>query len=401
MQKLLISLLAGLAMLGPLAIDTYLPSFPAIGRAFDVGPLLVQQTLSIYLFGFAFLTLFYGTLSDSFGRRPVILVSLVVYVGASVGAALSPNFTWLLACRLIQGLAAGAGWVVGQAIVRDRLSGPPAQRALATIMMVFGLAPAIAPILGGWMQTYFGWQSIFVFLGTFGVLIFTVSYFALPESLPLQARQRFHVGQICVNYWRALRHPQFLAVVLAIGVAFSGFGLYIGSAPYFIMDILGLPETGFGWLFLPLIGGMVAGSAVAARWSTQATPETMIWSGYATMATAALFNISYNYFFVAAIPWAVAPVAVYAFGFSIAAPALTVFALDLLSQNRGMAASLQSFVQLLAFSFVSGLVAPLLFSSALKLAYGVLGGLAISLVFWLLSRPKEGLQKPQENLPVS
>src|ERR1700740_3414130 len=126
MQRMLTVILACLGMVGALGIGTYLPAIPAIGRAFAVGPLAVQQTLSVFLFTFAFMMLFYGTLSDSFGRRPVILAALAVYTLASGGRACAPNFAFLLGCRALQGLAAGAGSVVGQAIVQDRFSGAQA-----------------------------------------------------------------------------------------------------------------------------------------------------------------------------------------------------------------------------------------------------------------------------------
>lgn len=137
-------ILAALTMVGPLAIDTYLPSFLAIGQSFSVSQVLVQQTLSVYLFAFSFLMLFYGTLSDSFGRRPVILWSLVAYIVASFGAAVAPSFGWLLVCRAVQGLAAGGGAVVSRAIVRDRTSAADSQKVLAYMMMVFSVAPAVA-----------------------------------------------------------------------------------------------------------------------------------------------------------------------------------------------------------------------------------------------------------------
>src|SRR3954471_8575037 len=133
MHRLLTVILACLGMVGALAIDTHLPSMPAIGRAFEVGPVAVQQTLSIFLFTFAFMMLFYGTLSDSFGRRPVILVALCVYTLASAGAAFAPSFGWLLVFRALQGLAAGAGSVIGQAIVQDRFSGADAQKIMSHI----------------------------------------------------------------------------------------------------------------------------------------------------------------------------------------------------------------------------------------------------------------------------
>src|SRR5471032_1375098 len=197
MNILLTLLLAGLTMVGPLAIDTYLPSFPAIARTFDASPLLVQQTLSAFLFCFAFMMLFYGTLSDSFGRRPVILWSLVLYIVASIGGAMAPSIGVLLVCRVAQGLAAGAGSVVGRAIVQDRFSGAEAQKILSHIMMVFGLAPAIAPVLGGWLQVSLGWRSVFWFLTSFGILMFIAVARAArepagagPPSLPLRRDRR-------------------------------------------------------------------------------------------------------------------------------------------------------------------------------------------------------------------
>ncbi|MES2934801.1 MAG: multidrug effflux MFS transporter [Pseudomonadota bacterium] len=375
-------------MVGPLAIDTYLPSLPAIGLDFGVSAMLVQQTLSVFLFTFAFMMLLYGTLSDSFGRRPVILVALVIYIVASFGAAFAPSFGWLLVCRALQGFAAGAGSVVSQAIVRDRVSGAEAQRILSHIMMVFGLAPALAPILGGWLQVSLGWRSIFLFLGAFGVLMWLVCYRSLQESLPVQSRHPFHLGLIARNYWNALKHPQFVTLALAVGMAFGGLALYIGSAANFVMHILHLPETAFAWLFVPLVGGMMIGSAVAARYASRIAPKKMMIAGYSIMAVAALLNVAYNYFFVASIPGAVLPLMLYTFGLSIAIPAMTLSALDLFPDNRGLAASLQSFVQMLVFALVSGVVAPVLFESAFKLALGVLAGLAISFVCWRLGQPK-------------
>jgi DHA1 family bicyclomycin/chloramphenicol resistance-like MFS transporter len=387
MNKFTTAMLAGLTMVGPLAIDTYLPSFHAIGQGFNVSQILVQQTLSMFLFGFAFMMLFYGTLSDSFGRRPVLLWSLGIYTAASFGAAFAPSFGWLLAFRTLQGLAAGGGTVISRAVVRDRTSGAEAQRALAYIMMVFGLAPAIAPVLGGWLHVSFGWRSIFLFLGAFGLLMLVTCYRALPESLPAQSRHPFHPVSIAANYWKVLRHPQFLFLAFAVGIAFSGFGLYIGSAASFIMNILRLPETAFAWLFIPIITGMMIGSALAARFAARIAPRTLIRSGYAVMAAAAIANVTYNILFQAAVPWAVLPLMLYAFGLALATPAITVMALDLFPENRGLASSLQSFVQMLVFAIVSGLVAPLLFDSAFKLACGVLTALVSSLVCWALGKP--------------
>ncbi|WP_394781714.1 multidrug effflux MFS transporter [Undibacterium sp.] len=390
MNRLLTLILAGLSMVGPLAIDTYLPSFPAIAKAFDVGPLLMQQSLSLFLFTFAFMMLFYGTLSDSFGRRPVILVSLVVYILASLGAALTPSFGGLLICRVLQGLAAGAGSVVSRAIIQDKFAGADAQRMLSHVMMLFGLAPAIAPILGGWLQVSMGWRSVFWFLTSFGVLMFVVCYRALPESLPTASRHAFHPVVIASNYLKVMKHHRFLLLAFAVGLSFSGFALYIGSAANFVMNILHKPETAFAWLFIPLISGMVAGSAMSAKHAARYSPKTMILAGYGIMAAASIANIAYNHFFAAEVPWAVLPLFFYAFGLALITPAITIIAMSYFPDNRGLASSLQAFIQMFMFALVSGFVAPVLFESAFKLACGVAVGLVLSFSCWLMGQPKQG-----------
>lgn len=385
MNILLTVLLAGLSMVGPLAIDTYLPSFPAIGAEFGATPLAVQQTLSLFLFCFAFMMLFYGTLSDTFGRRPIILGSLVLYIGACIGGAVAGSLGFLLACRVLQGLASGAGSVVGRAIVQDRFSGAEAQKILGHIMMVFGLAPALAPILGGWLQVSYGWRSIFWFLALFGAVMMFAVWRWLPESLAPRDRHPFHFGTIAGNYLKVLRHRQFLLLAVALGVAFGGFALYIGSAAYFVMHILHLPETAFAWLFIPLVAGMVVGSAVSGKVAHRTSQEKLIWIAYAGMALAALANVAYTYLFTAAIPWAVLPLFFYSLALAIAMPPLSLMALNHFPNNSGLAASMQSFIQMTLFAVVSGLVAPLLFDSAFKLACGVLGCLVVSLLAWVLA----------------
>src|SRR5262245_45455136 len=176
-------------MLGPFSIDTYLPSFPAIARDFAVTPLQVQQTLSAYLAPFAVMMLLHGTLSDSFGRRPVILMNLVLFTAATVACALARDFTQLVVFRVLQGLSAGAGIAVGRAIIRDSFEGFAAQRLMSLVTMIFGIAPAIAPVIGGWLQSAFGWHSVFVFLACYAAIMLVVCWRALPETHPPAARQ--------------------------------------------------------------------------------------------------------------------------------------------------------------------------------------------------------------------
>lgn len=372
-------------MVGPLAIDICLPSFPAIGHDFHVGPFLVQQTLGVYLLTFGFMMLFHGALSDSFGRRPVILTSLLIYTLASIGVATASTFSYFLVGRAVQGFAAGAGAVVAQAIVRDQVAGKEAQRVLARITMVFGLAPAFAPILGGLLQTAFGWRSTFLFLVAFGALMLIVCCLNLPESLPPHARQPFQLRGIARNYWMTLTTPRFLAFTSSIGLSFGGLALYFGSGAFFVVDILRLPETAFGWLSIPLMAGVMLGSAVASSLTNRLPIKGIILTGYLVMAASGLLNLLYAKYFPPSVPWAVLPLMTYTLGMSIANPSLVVAALDCFPNQRGLASSVQSFVQMMISAAIVGIGVPLLFNTAERMATWVLVGVGLSFVCWQLS----------------
>lgn len=378
-------LLAGLAMVGPFATDTYLPSFVGLAQHFSASPLMVQQTLSVYLFAYALMTLFYGTLSDSFGRRPVILFSLVLFCAASIGTALAQTFGQLLVGRVLQGLSAGAGVVVGQALVRDLLQGAAAQRTIAHIMMVFGVAPAVAPIIGGWLEVLFGWRASFALMAIIGLVLWIACTRLLPETLAPAARHPLQAGAVLRRFAVVVADRRFMLRSIAIGALFGSFALYVASAASFIMQVLGLPATSFGWLFVPMIGGFVIGSAFSARLARSRPAAAMIRAGFGLMAISAAANLAYTGNFVASVPWAVLPIFAYTFGLALALPPMTVLTLDLYPRMRGLAASMQNFVQMLIFALVSAFVAPMLFDSAFLLAAGMATGMVASAICWRLA----------------
>ena len=322
---------------------------PSIAQAFSVTLPAAQQTLTVYLISFAFMTLFYGTLSDSFGRRPVILWSLVLYLLSSIGAGCANSLGWLLIFRFIQGLSAGAGSVVGRAIVGDLLSGAEAQRMMSYISVVFGLAPAVAPIIGGWLQAATGWRSIFYFIAFFALVLLLVCMRSLPESLPREKRHPFHFKVIVAHYWQVGRHARFMFRCLGGALAFCGVAIYVSSAPAFIIDLLHLSVKEFAWLFIPLIGGMTFGSVLTGRWSLTHTPAYIIRVGFAFMIIATLANVAYTTFFVVSVPWAVLPLCIYAIGLGIVMPAMAIMTLEMFPQVRGLASSLQGFVFMTLF----------------------------------------------------
>jgi DHA1 family bicyclomycin/chloramphenicol resistance-like MFS transporter len=380
--RALIVVLAALSMIGSLSYDAYLPALPAIAGDFKVSLVVAQQSLTIYMFAFATMTLFYGMLSDSFGRRPVILIALAIYLVGTIGVGCSTTVFSLMLFRLIQGLCAGAGSVIANAIINDLFVEREAERMTSYVSMLFGLAPAIAPIFGGYIQVGFGWRAIFLFIAIFAAVLLAACLRVLPESLPPEKRHAFHFKIIVANYWQVARHRDFLMQAAGNALAYSGIMLYIGSAPAFIFNILHLKATDFGWLFIPLIGGLTLGSMTAGRMSHRYPGSTTIRIGFFIVGGAAIVNVLYCAFLPVGIPWATLPVAVATFGSAMVGPPMTVRSLSLLPRVRGMASSFMTFVFMMLFSIGSGVIGPLLYGSALKLALGMALGSVVSMLLW-------------------
>ena len=366
-------LLASLSALGPFSIDTYLPSFHDIAEKLQATPLEVQQTLSIYLFSFAAMTLWHGAISDRFGRRKVILVALMLFGLASAGCLLATRIEHLWFWRAMQGITAGAGIVISRAIVRDLYDGPAAQKLMSQISMMFALAPAIAPLIGGWLQTHFGWRSVFCFLTVLTATLWLVCWRSLPETLALEKRQSLRPGYLGKAYFGVLTSPAFLLTCGGLSLNFCGFFLYVLSAPVFLMQHLGLPETAFLWLFGPAMLGLMCGSWIAGRVASRWSRTDSLKRAYMIMGTATVLNLMINLLLPPSIPISVLPLFVYTLGMSIAMPILTLYALDPFAHQRGLAASCQTFLQSGFNGLVAALIAPLLWGTPLQLSLGMLG----------------------------
>ncbi|MEO8856087.1 MAG: multidrug effflux MFS transporter [Burkholderiaceae bacterium] len=379
----LAALLALLAMVGPFSIDTFIPAFSGIAKSLDASPVEMQQTLSAYLFGFAFMSLFHGAISDSFGRRPVILWGMAIFSLASVGCALSQSIGQLVFFRVVQGLSTGAGIVISRTIIRDMFEPSQAQKVMSQVTIYFGIAPAIAPIIGGWLFVQAGWHSIFWFLAAFGVGLGVATYQLLPETLHVQHRQLFNVRNLLRGYWALGTDLRFLLLALASGVPFNGMFLYVLSAPVFLGEHLALSPTHFFWFFVLNIGGIMSGAWLSGRVAGKITPKLQIRHGFVIMVVAALVNLVANFFFKAHVAWALFPLAVFGFGWALMVPVVTLLVLDLHPDRRGMASSLQMFVGSTANGLVAGVVAPLVMHSTLALAATSLGMLAVGLVAWI------------------
>ncbi len=387
-------LLTAISWLGPFAIDTYLPSFAEMGASLHVSMVQVQQTLTAYLVPFALMTLWHGAISDVLGRRRVILAGLTVFSLASLGCAVATRFPVLLACRAAQGMVAGVGMVVGRAVVRDVAEGAQAQRLMSHVAIAFALAPAVAPIIGGWLHVWAGWRAVFVFLAAVSGLIALACWRGLPETLPVAQRRPWAPRALGRSYLRTLTTPAFIGVSLSVTFFFAGMFVYVLSAPVFILRHLGLHETQFGWLFVPNTMAMMFGSWLSGRAAGRVSRRATLGLGLAIMAAAASTNMALHHLPVSGVAWRIAPISVYVVGMALTMPSLTLMALDLFPQHRGLAASCQGFLQSGFNSIMAGAIAPLLWSTSLGLARGqvafVLLGSAALATFWLTTRPHRG-----------
>jgi MFS transporter, DHA1 family, multidrug resistance protein len=384
----LVVLIAALAMLGPFSVDAYLPAFPDIGRDLGVPPLAVQQTLSAFLFAYAFMMLWHGALSDALGRRPIVIISLVVYAVATLGCAISGNIQSLWLFRALQGVTAGAGLVVGRAIIRDKFHGAEAQRLMSQITLVFAAAPALAPVVGGVLLNTLGWRSIFWLLLALVIALLLWSIKQLPETLPPNARQSLDPRSQWKNYTSVLRHPDFLLLAMIPTLNFAAFFVYIASAPLFLIDLLGVSSYGFAWLFLPMISGVMIGALVSGRIAGLVSPGRTVRMGYMLMFTGVGLELAAAWFVAPSVPWHVFPIMIYTMGSSIVMPTVTLLLLDLFPTMRGLASSLQGFLHFALAALNAGTIAPFLAHSLKALASGMAGFTLLSAALWAVYRQR-------------
>jgi MFS transporter, DHA1 family, multidrug resistance protein len=380
---MLAALLASLGTIGPFAVDTYLPAFAGIATSLAASPLQMQQTLSAYLLGIAVMNLFHGALSDGFGRRPVILAGLGVFALASVGCALADNIGTLVMWRVLQGLSGGAGMVVSRAIVRDLFDAVEAQRMMSHMTLFFGVAPALAPVIGGLLFVHLGWASIFWFLAGVGLLLWLSCVTWLPETLPRERRQSLHLGPLLRGYWSLISSARFVTLVLVSVLPFNGFFLYVLSSPEWLGTHLRLAPTQFAVYFVTSIACVMAGAWVCGRLAGRVPKRRQVRWGFTIMALTSLANVVLNLLFSAHVAWALLPVVLYAFGWSLMTPLVTLMLLDLSPQRRGLASSLQTGLGAAINGVVAGAVSPAVMHDTRGLALAAAGLFGGGLLAWL------------------
>ena len=373
--------LASISLIGPLAVHLFMPVIPAVKAALGLSDALAQLTFSVALFGMAFATLFYGSLSDRYGRRPVLLSGLALFLVGSALSAIATSVTPLVLGRLVQAIGAGCGVTLGRAIAQDVYGRERLVKAIAYLTMAYTIGPMISPLVGGLLIDAFGWRSVFGFALLLGGVIALIAYFAVFESRPPSAEQR-RGGNVLRDYVELFRHVRFTAFVLQSGFMTGTFLVAATAASSLLKDLLHRPSAEFGFYFLLFPVGFLTGNFITSRIGSRAANETMVLLGSLVMAAAVVTQSSLL------LSGRVVPLVLFAPGFfvtlaqGLSLPYAQSGAMATNVKLAGTAAGIGVFVQNFcgaAFAqlyglFADGTVTPLMQTTAITALCGLIAG---------------------------
>jgi DHA1 family bicyclomycin/chloramphenicol resistance-like MFS transporter len=281
-------LMGALTAIGPISIDMYLPAFPEMAANLGATGSQVERTLAAYLIGMAGAQLIYGPLADRFGRKPPLYGALLVYILASAGCALAPTVEFLTVCRVVQAMGGAAGMVISRAVVRDHYSTQEAARALSMLMLVMGIAPILAPLVGGQVLALAGWRAIFAVITVSGIALLIAVSRIMVESLPREKQVALSWGHIFRTYWGLIRHRRFVAFALSGGMGSATMFGYIVASPRLFIEHFGVSPQSYGFIFGFNALSLIVGSQVSARLLKTRRPEKLLPWALAAMMSAGL-----------------------------------------------------------------------------------------------------------------
>ena len=380
------TLLAALTGLGPLTVDMYLASMPAIGRALDAPASQVQLTISVYLVGFALGQMLYGPVSDRHGRRPVMLVALGVYSLSSLACAVAPSIELLLTARFCQAVGGAGSIVLARAVVRDLYEGARVGRELSMMASIMALAPIVAPLLGGVLQTVFGWRSNFLLLLLFGLSAGLTVYLLFPETLRQRAPEPVSLVSTLRSYRSFLGTPSFVAYLAISACTFLGLFSWISTAAFVLQDIYGLSPLAFGITFAIGSAGYMVGTTIAARFVTHWGIDRTIGTGCLGMACGGLAMVAALAFGIGLPTALVMAMSLYLAGMGLVLPQAQAGALLPFPDRAGAASSLVGLTQQTAAAILGAFLGHLLGKTAWPLAASVATVGCLALVVWALTR---------------
>jgi len=380
-------LLSFLTALGPLSMDMYLPSLPDISHTLNAPVLHVQLTISSYLFGFAVGQIFYGPISDRLGRRPVLLVALVLYAAATVACASAQSIHELIAARFIQALGGAGSIVLARAVVRDIYSGARAGRELSIMGSITAFAPIIAPTIGGVLQTLFGWRAVFILLVIFAVVSLAVAARLLPETLKERSSETISLSSMGRLYGSVLTHRGFLANLGILTTTFIGLFAWVSGAPIVMQgEVYGLSPLVFGVIFAMGAAGYMLGTFIAARIVMRLGLDRTMGIGCATLAIGGLIMAAVVALGFTNVFWFVGAMTIYLAGLGFALPMAMAGALTPFPDRAGTASSLMGFTQQSGAAIAAGAIGLYLGHSAWPVASVVSTMGCVAFLIWALTR---------------
>ena len=382
----LTTLLAMLTALGPLSMDMYLPSLPDIARVLETPTARVQLTISSYLIGFAVGQLIYGPLSDRHGRRPVLLAALGLYVTGTLICAATQSIDTLIAARFLQAVGGAGSIVLARAMVRDLYSGVRAARELSLMGSISAFAPIVAPMIGGVLQTAFGWRASFIVMGAVAAIAIFVAHRLLPETLPQRAGEPISLSSMVRGYGAVLQHRGFLAYLGILTISYAGLFAWISGGPVVLQGVYGLSALAFGFTFALGAAGYMVGASIAARLVTRLGLDRTMGLGVVALAVGGLGVAAVVAMRIPNGIWLVAVMAVYLAGLGLSMPQAMAGALTPFPQRAGTAASLMGLVQQTAAAVVAAVVGDYLGHSAWPVAGVVAVMGCLTFLLWALTR---------------
>jgi DHA1 family bicyclomycin/chloramphenicol resistance-like MFS transporter len=377
-------ILGALSAFTPLAVDMYLPALPALERTLATDSGKVQQTLSLFFLGLAIGQLFYGPISDRYGRRGPLLVGNLLYIVASIACALAPGIDTLIAARFVQAFGSCAGLVISRAMVRDLFEPREGARVMSLLMLVMGVAPILAPLLGGFVVAWFDWPAIFWFLGGFALLAMVAARLWLPESRSPRPDLRLTLGSVLQVYGRLLATRRYMGYTLASSLGMGGLFAYIAASPFVFIDLYGLSPQAYGWVFGINAVGIIGFSQVNRALLRRFTLDEVLVGGVCTMAGAGLLLLVCAAFSIGGMIGLWLPLFLYIASLGAVLPNAAASAMAAEAERAGSAAALMGTLQFTMGALSSGIVSLLGGSAALSMAAIValcgLGGLSARLI---------------------
>jgi MFS transporter, DHA1 family, multidrug resistance protein len=375
-------LLAALTAIGPLSTDMYLPSLPALTRGLGTTVAGGQLTISSYLIGFAVGQILYGPLSDRHGRKPVLIGAVALYCATSLACTFSVSIEMLIGARFLQALGASGGVVLARAVVRDLFSGARAGRELSMMGSVMALAPVMAPMVGGVLQTAFGWQSVFATMALAGLSAVAVVWLLLPETLLERASEAISLGSMVTSYRLVARNPAYLAYTGLATTSYAGLFAWLSSASFVLENLYGLTPFNFGVVFSLGSVGYMVGGVIATRLVMRLGIDGTIGCGGVAMTVGGLGMVAAVAFGISSSLGLVVPMAVYLAGLGLVLPQSLAGALTPFPGRAGTASALLGFIQQTAAAVCGVVVGQMLGNTAwpLAIAVALMGG--VSLLLW-------------------